>query len=45
MLLKVEKLNTYYGLSHALQNISLEVAEGEIVALLGRHAEEYHGAS
>jgi branched-chain amino acid transport system ATP-binding protein len=37
MLLKVEKLNTYYGLSHALQNISLEVAEGEIVALLGRN--------
>jgi branched-chain amino acid transport system ATP-binding protein len=37
MLLKVEKLNTYYGLSHALQNISLEVADGEIVALLGRN--------
>jgi branched-chain amino acid transport system ATP-binding protein len=37
MLLKVHDLNTYYGLSHALQNISLEVAEGEIVALLGRN--------
>ena len=37
MLLKVERLNTYYGLSHALQNISLEVAQGEIVALLGRN--------
>jgi branched-chain amino acid transport system ATP-binding protein len=37
MLLKVEKLNTYYGLSHALQNISLEVAQGEIVTLLGRN--------
>lgn len=37
MLLKVEGLNTYYGLSHALQNISLLVARGEIVALLGRN--------
>ena len=37
MLLKVERLNTYYGLSHALQNISLQVAEGEIVTLLGRN--------
>ena len=37
MLLKVEGVNTYYGLSHALQNISLRVAQGEIVALLGRN--------
>lgn len=37
MLLKIQELNTYYGMSHALQNISLTVDEGEIVALLGRN--------
>lgn len=37
MLLEVRELNTYYGLSHVLQNISLYVEEGEIVALLGRN--------
>jgi branched-chain amino acid transport system ATP-binding protein len=37
MLLDVKDLNTYYGESHALQDISLNVDEGEIVALLGRN--------
>jgi branched-chain amino acid transport system ATP-binding protein len=37
MLLDVTDLNTFYGESHALQDISLNVAEGEIVALLGRN--------
>jgi branched-chain amino acid transport system ATP-binding protein len=37
MLLKVQDLNTFYGMSHALQNISLTVEKGEIVALLGRN--------
>ena len=37
MLLEVKELNTYYGDSHALQNMSLEVKDGEIVALLGRN--------
>jgi branched-chain amino acid transport system ATP-binding protein len=37
MLLKVQELNTYYGMSHALQNISLTVEDGEMVALLGRN--------
>jgi branched-chain amino acid transport system ATP-binding protein len=37
MLLNVKDLNTYYGESHALQDISLNVDEGEIVALLGRN--------
>jgi len=37
MLLEVQDLNTYYVTSHVLQNISLNVNEGEIVALLGRN--------
>jgi len=37
MLLEVENLNTFYGESHALQNMSLSVDEGEVVALLGRN--------
>src|SRR4030067_278489 len=37
MLLRVEKINTYYGLSHVLQGVSLEVASGEIVTLVGRN--------
>jgi len=35
MLLEVRDLHTYYGQSHILQGISLQVSEGEIVALLG----------
>ncbi len=37
MLLEIKDLNTFYGLSHVLQSISLHVQEGEIVALLGRN--------
>ena len=37
MLLQVHDLNTYYGAVHVLQGISLEVAKGELVALLGRN--------
>ncbi len=37
MLLEVTNLNTYYGQSHALQDMSLQVAKGEVVALLGRN--------
>lgn len=37
MLLEVNDINTYYGRSHALQDMSLDVAEGEVVALLGRN--------
>ena len=37
MLLEVHDLNTFYGSSHVLQGISLNVAEGELVALLGRN--------
>jgi branched-chain amino acid transport system ATP-binding protein len=37
MLLEVRDLNTYYGTSHVLQGISLTVAQGELIALLGRN--------
>ena len=37
MLLEATDLNTYYGTSHALQNMSISVGEGEVVALLGRN--------
>ena len=36
-MLRVEKLNAWYGASHVLQDLSLEVNEGEIVCLIGRN--------
>jgi branched-chain amino acid transport system ATP-binding protein len=36
-LLEVDAVNTYYGESHILFDVSLRVAEGEVVALLGRN--------
>jgi len=35
--LHAEALNTYYGKSHILHGVYLDVAEGEITALLGRN--------
>jgi len=35
--LKASKLNTFYGKSHILNDASLDVRKGEIVALLGRN--------
>ena len=35
MLLDVENLNVYYGAIHALQGVSFNVEEGEIVTLIG----------
>lgn len=35
MLLEVENLNVYYGAIHALQGISFNVEQGEIVTLIG----------
>src|SRR5579871_423290 len=35
--LTAENLHTYYGKSHILHGVSLEVAEGEVTALLGRN--------
>ena len=37
MLLVLDKVNAYYGKSHVLQDVSLEVEQGEVVALLGRN--------
>ena len=37
MFFEVREINTYYGLIHALQNVSLSVGRGEIVCLLGRN--------
>ena len=37
ILLEVREIHTYYGLSHVLHGISLNVQEGEVVCLLGRN--------
>lgn len=37
MILQVERVHTYYGTSHILFGISLEMKEGEAIALLGRN--------
>ena len=36
-MIEVRKINTFYGLGHILHDLSLGVAEGEVVALLGRN--------
>ena len=36
-LLELIDVNAYYGKSHVLQGVSIEVAPGEVVALLGRN--------
>ncbi len=37
LLLRFDKVNAFYGKSHILNDASLDVREGEIVALLGRN--------
>jgi branched-chain amino acid transport system ATP-binding protein len=37
-LLRLEGINTYYGQMHILQDLNLEVGEGELVCLLGGNA-------
>ena len=37
MLLEAHRLNTYYGKSHVLQDVSVDVDRGEVVALIGRN--------
>ncbi|WP_282605106.1 ABC transporter ATP-binding protein [Pelagibius sp. Alg239-R121] len=36
-MLKVEGIHSYYGASHILHGVSLDVGEGEVVSLLGRN--------
>ncbi len=36
-MLSVRKLNAWYGQSHVLQDVSLDVGQGEIVCLIGRN--------
>jgi branched-chain amino acid transport system ATP-binding protein len=38
MLLELEGIDTYYGQIHILEKVSLQVAEGELVCLLGGNA-------
>ena len=37
MILEIQEIDTYYGQSHVLQAISLNIDEGEVVSLLGRN--------
>ena len=37
MILQVQKLHAYYGQSHILHGVDLDVGDGEIVSLLGRN--------
>ena len=37
MILELENVDAFYGIGHILQGLSLGVAEGEVVALLGRN--------
>ena len=37
MMLEVNDIHSYYGRSHILQGISLDLREGEVVCLLGRN--------
>ncbi|HEX7372924.1 MAG TPA: ATP-binding cassette domain-containing protein, partial [Thermodesulfobacteriota bacterium] len=37
MILDVREIHSYYGTSHILQGVSLQIREGEAVCLLGRN--------
>ena len=36
-LLAVDEIHTYYGEAHILQGVSVSIAEGEVVTLIGRN--------
>src|SRR6202012_2173115 len=37
LMLEVRELHAYYGKSHILQGVDLQIAAGEVVSLLGRN--------
>jgi len=37
MLLELKDINTFYGISHILFNVSIEIDKGEVVCILGRN--------
>ena len=37
MILEVDEIHCYYGLSHVVHGVSLQLEAGEIVSLLGRN--------
>ena len=37
LMLRVDGINTFYGTSHILHRVSLEIGDGELVAVLGRN--------
>ena len=37
MILQIKEIHTYYGTSHILFGVSMEIEEGEAVCLLGRN--------
>jgi urea transport system ATP-binding protein len=36
-MLRVDRINTYYGTSHILHGITLQIEDGELIAVLGRN--------
>mgnify|MGYP002596432564 CR=1 FL=1 len=43
-MLTVSDINVYYGAIHAIKNVSFEVNEGEVVALIGANGRQVHHA-
>lgn len=41
MMLKVENLNVHYGVIHAIEDVNIEVRDGEIVTLIGANVPRY----
>ena len=37
LMLRVDDIDTFYGTSHILHGVSLEVADGELISVLGRN--------